>query len=73
MCPRLGQEERNPQPARDEGGSKWNLVVEVEPLLSGRNLATILHDEFDQIGLVLLPKGIAQILEQLEESQSDRR
>ena len=36
------------------------------------DLIAFLHDEFDQIDLVLLPKGLGQILEDLEEGQSDR-
>jgi hypothetical protein len=72
-CPGLAEEEYYLEPAWDKSGSEGKIVVEVEHLLRGGKLIALFHDEFDQIDLVLLPKGIGQILEDLVEGQRDRR
>jgi len=55
----------NPQPARDEGGLKRDVVVEVELLLGERGQFEFLDDERDEFGLVLIPKCIGQFDEQI--------
>jgi len=66
--PKLDEDKHYPEPTWDKSGSERKIVVEVEGLLSSRILVALLHNEFDQIDLVLLPKRIGQPAEQIEQS-----
>jgi hypothetical protein len=70
-CPELAGEKNSPEPAWDKSRSERNVVVEIERQLRSGVSVKVLHDELNQVGFVVLPKGVGQAAEQLE--QGERR